>query len=135
MNDVTNFSVVISNYMKSIGLSPQGFLIIASIAGFLLILLVWLALRKVKLWYWRTDKQMEVLKSIDDSLKNIAQNEMHINIEQMENGDFSVKKEADVTAGDIEKIETQEAEKGTCFNIGKTGKVYTIEELELQIRE
>lgn len=140
MSIITNFPVVVSGYMKSMGIPPLVLLIIAFIVAFLLILLLWLALRKVKLWYWKTGDQIQVLKSIDASLKNIAEQEMQSDV----NDGSNVQSCKDVLAQneDTEELEQPEGhgkftgpKKGMYFDTGKSGRVYTVEELELQIRE
>ena len=104
----------------------------------LLLLILWLVSRKARLWYWKTDIQIDTLKRIDGRLQNVE--------EKLTSGVFAAaekaeKEDSDPLSGDekgqpSENTEREAAEdNGSLTYVGKSGRVYTEAELELQIRE
>ncbi|MGI6747581.1 MAG: hypothetical protein ACOX4V_07410 [Anaerovoracaceae bacterium] len=123
---------------KNIGLpyiSPiESFLFLLAIL-MVLFFVLWIALRRIKLWYWKTDIQIDTLKNIDNHL---------VHIEEKLSGNIKDSAEAANSEKQLqsEKIDSlnQEIVQETSmpegkFAIGRSGKVYTEAELELQIRE
>ncbi len=103
------------------------FLILAAI--------LWLVLRKVRLWYWKTEVQINTLKNIESRLKNVEEKVSQSPIALVETTDAEVPT-AEAAAETIEptRQKTPLWDDGSTA-IGKSGRVYTEAELEMQIRE
>ncbi|WP_027399427.1 hypothetical protein [Anaerovorax odorimutans] len=152
MGEKTNIFISIIEYFKNLGV-PLSILIL--IAIFILIILVgffWVILRQARLWYWKVNTQVEILKNIEEKVnsvelkvcnkeilqkieqilekqqykKEIKSNKEFLDIENYDNeNDYIVKKTKVKQVFPSKKAE----------NMGKSGRVYTIEELEKQIKE
>lgn len=140
MNDITNFPVVISDCIKSMGVSLQGLLILISMVVCLLVLFIWFASKKVKLWNGKTNEQIQVLQSIDERLKNME--EKKVGTALVDGYTKAMSEESVEAVTVLDEAEATECHvkqetfvSGMSFNIGRSGKVYTADELELQIRE
>lgn len=135
MDNSSLFANTTANLFSRFGLpyrsELEAMLIIAAVF-FVLFLLFWLVFRKIRLWYWKTDIQINTLKSIDNRLHNVEETLLQVPV-------MIDKKSIDESAGP-EGPERQDCipeapeDKGV-FSIGKSGKIYTEAELELQIRE
>ena len=130
----------ISEGLKSIGLpyiSQIGALLILLAVFMILLFLLWIVFRGVKLWYWKTDLQIDTLKNIDNHLINIkealSQKAGNV-IETANNETQSQSENIDPPKPDTIPEKTMPEEKGLTA-VGKSGRVYTEAELELQIRE
>ena len=120
----------ISKIMRILG--DSGFL---SFVGVVVILfLVWLLLRKLKLWYWKVDLQIDTLKNIDEKLKylddlkeynKILTNDVEVPQEKTTQEIVSKEQEAI-----LDYIQPE-----TVYIKNKTGKIYTEEELEELIKD
>jgi hypothetical protein len=101
----------------------------------ILIALIWLAFRKARLWYWKTDIQIDALKNIENQLKKVDER-LSQGID-LEHEVSAAGAEASIQGTDSLKensgqeslfIEEESA-------IGRSGKVYKESELEVQIKE
>jgi hypothetical protein len=135
MDNSSLFSNTIANLLNRLGLpylSELEAMLILTAVFFVLLILVWLLFRKIRLWYWKTDIQIDTLKSIDSRLHQVQ--EM-----LLQNPVTDDKKTADGAAardgGEEQECVKPEPEGKGIFAIGKSGKIYTEAELELQIRE
>jgi len=135
MENSSIFWEKIIGLFESIGLSDltqtKAILILLSVL-IVLLLLLWLIIRRARLWYWKTDVQIDTLKSIDLHLKNV---------EEKLSSEIRIAESQDAQPQDDQMIQiAQENEKITEIKegltaIGKSGRIYTEAELELQIRE
>ena len=129
----------IAGWLESMGLpyisQTEAVLILLAVL-LILFFLLWLVFRKIRLWYWKTNVQIDTLKSIDLHLKNVEEKlssdaikvvELSEIISQPQNND--------------KDLQTQESSKEPATDgegltaIGKSGRVYTEAELELRIRD
>jgi hypothetical protein len=98
--------------------------------------ILWLVLRKARLWYWRTNQQIDTLKSIDTRLHNV-ENRLRSGLaeaDQIDGGEAS-KQTDDCKSQSAVNQEEELPESAGHIAVGKSGKVYTEAELELQIRD
>ena len=103
------------------------FLILAAI--------LWLVLRKARLWYWKTEVQINTLKNIENRLKNVEEKVSQSPITLMETTDEEVlAAEASAQPNEPARQKTPLWDDGSTA-IGKSGRVYTEAELEMQIKE
>ena len=111
-------------------------LLIAFACGLLLLLLVLLMLRKVRLWYWKVDLQVNTLKGIDDKLTMLETEikEKGALINESDNDQIAddTKFTDDNSVLEPEKQEAQSTEEVFC--ISKSGRVFTEKELEELIK-
>ena len=105
-------------------------------AAFLVLLFIlWLLFRRARLWYWKTNVQIDTLKSIDGRLHNMEEK-----LTLLKDGAAACA-EADLqTPNDTEPdpdraLESVESEMMGIIAVGRSGRVYTEAELELQIRD
>jgi hypothetical protein len=104
--------------------------------GLLLLLLVLLILRKVMLWYWKVDLQVNTLKEIDEKLTALETEikEKAIPIYADDESHFL----EDVTLADDSFIFEQDEQDAqsieAVFCVSKSGRLYTEKELEELIR-
>jgi hypothetical protein len=110
--------------------------ILILMAAFLVLLLIlWLVFREARLWYWKTDIQIDPLKSIDSRLQNV-ENKLSpeffksVDTEESEPPAQDIKGQPSMT---VQEKAAQERE--GFFAVGRSGRIYTEAELELQIRE
>jgi len=128
----------IAEWLMSLGLpyiSGFGAMMILVAAALVLLFILWLVFRKIRLWYWKTNIQVDTLKSIDVRLHNVE--------EKLSQGVSAVVEKAEGAVPDPEETEpapesVKEAAapewKGLTA-VGRSGRIYTEAELELQIRE
>ena len=157
------FDSIIHDIQK-IGCGWQAILIIA-VAAVIAVFLIWLIFRGLRLWYWRVNKRVETLESIDGKLDEIRNeirdrkfliaapieipeiaafqdkgskesNQAAENVQDTEESAADTKTDAEITEKDEAGCLSDAAElKDGIYSIGKSGKVYTQEELELLIRD
>lgn len=141
MNDNGIFSDRIAEWFGLMGLPSislwEAVLVIAAVF-LLLVAILWLALRKARLWYWKTEVQLNTLKNIEDRLKNVEEKVTQGTIALLETTDAEVPITETVLTPDTEPI--RQKQKTALWDdgstaVGKSGKVYTEAELEMQIRE
>lgn len=122
------------------------------IAIFTCSLIFWLIMRKSRLWYWKVDTQLDTLKRIDDRLvkleaKLVEAEDINLHC----SGQLEIKDEVQCEAKDKdeEKEETIPIETKPPFhhfvgneksvrkigNVGRSGRVYTVEELQILIQD
>lgn len=112
----------------------EAWLIFAA-ALILLLLVLWLIFRKARLWYWRTNIQIDTLKSIDGRLQSVEDklSQSAFVAPETEACD-PPDKDGEVQPAETAQVMAATRSKGLTA-IGKSGRVYTEAELELQIRE
>ena len=101
----------------------------------ILIALIWLAFRKARLWYWKTDIQIDTLKNIESQLKKVDER-LSQSIEP-EHEVSTAEAEASIQGSDsqIENAGRESLLIEEESAIGRSGKVYKESELEAQIKE
>jgi hypothetical protein len=127
----------IAELLESIGLphvSESGAIMIFAAAFLVLLFILWLVFRNMRLWYWKTNIQIDTLKSIDGRLQSMEEK-------------LSVKVVQPVAVTAVSPIEDEAAEPLECGTevavrepeglvvVGRSGRIYTEAELELQIRD
>ena len=98
-----------------------------------LLLFVWLLTRGARLWYWKVNLQTAALRNIDRTLQEIGEG---IKENATISGRFEFSEE-EIPAKDeieIQSAELPEQPKG-IYGVGKSGRVYTEEELEELIKD
>ena len=130
MSDRTGFLNRLTEYMNDAGLrvSTEGVMLIIFAVAVVVAALLWLGLRK-----WKVDVQTDRLERIDNRLKNIEEGFVSPSVKEGQKEEVSMREEIE------EQPEAGECEKDTViksdtYYVGKSGKVYTEEELEAQIR-
>ena len=106
------------------------------LAAFLVLLFIlWLVFRKMRLWYWKTNIQIETLKRIDDRLHNVEGKLSTGVVKVIE----MIEEQPSTTDGGQPTTETVPENAVLEFVgltvVGRSGKIYTEAELEVQIRE
>jgi len=123
------------------------------------ILLIWLVFRKIRLWYWKVNLQIDTLKGIDEKLtqlkEDVKDNLIIVNDTNtlLGSAEFDKEVEFDETREDAQTnedgelsnlSETSEPEvsesdllalSGITYAKSKAGKIYTEEELENLIKD
>lgn len=137
MENASYFWNKIEEWLVSLGLPCRSefeamLILLAAVLAFLFIL--WLVFRKIRLWYWKTNIQIDTLKSIDVRLHNVE--------EKLSPGAVAAieKKESGTPVQDgmepyEELVQEAASKKEGLVVIGRSGRIYTEAELELQIRE
>ena len=118
------------------------------IAIFTCSLIFWLIMRKSRLWYWKIDTQLDTLKRIDDRLLKLEAKIVEgedINLHCSEHLEVEDQCEAkDKGEEETIPIETKQPlhhfvcnEKNIrkIGNVGRSGRVYTVEELQILIQD
>lgn len=100
---------------------------------FVLLFLLWLVFRKARLWYWKTDIQIDTLKSIDVRLHNVEEKLLQSSTAEVEKAESETSNQDDEEASP-ENLQVAPEQEGLTA-VGKSGRIYTEAELELQIRE
>lgn len=100
----------------------------------ILFFISWIVLRRMKLWYWKTNIQIDTLKNIDNQLVHIGNTLSNDNRETADSETQQLQSEEDIDTSNQEIISEKNIPEGK-FAIGRSGRVYTEAELELQIRE
>lgn len=140
MEDVNFFWNNITELLESLGMSyvtkTEAMLIL--LAALLIVLaLLWFVFRRARLWYWKTNIQIETLKSIDLHLKNVEEKITLSRMKIIEETDKEMQlkiKKIDLSDQDM-KMENTAPDGETQTAVGKSGRIYTEAELELQIRD
>lgn len=139
MESSSNFLDVIVEWLHEMGLPSIGRLgAVELVVAVLLILLflMWLILRKTKLWYWRRNEEIDTLKSIDIHLKNMEEKLSADLIKIVGETDSEPEpqdEEEDQPDRELQPEAVPEEVSQTA--VGRSGKVYTETELELLIRD
>ncbi len=139
----------LNTFFESLGLeidSPP-FVITAVIIVFLVL---WILLRGLRLWYWKTNQQLDTLKQIDERLKNLAEGQQFNGAARSEGmvfaaGDADDEVSEEKIAPDQENepepepgngdVRSAEAPGVIRMSMSKSGRIYTEEELDRQIKE
>ena len=100
-----------------------------------LLFILWIVFRKLRLWYWKTNIQIDTLKSIDAHLQNVEEKFSQNQFRTIETSksELPVSNERELEPETVQKEAAPEAEGLTA--VGRSGKLYTEAELELQIRD
>lgn len=139
MESSSNFLDVIVEWLHEMGLpSINQFEAVQLLVAVLLVLffLLWLVLRKVKLWYWKKNEEIDTLKSIDIHLRKMEEKlsaELIRIAEKTDSGPEPQNDEADQTDQELQLEMVPEEESQTV--VGRSGKIYTETELKLLIRD
>jgi hypothetical protein len=140
MNGITNWIQGISQ-----GFGDEIQLLLVGLAVFLcaiiLVFLILLIFRKVSLWYWKVDLQVNTLKNIDEKLEFIDESvrrEMFSKNHQSKNWISDLEESVDieeVLVGSHFSAEIQDVlPSEIVFCKSKTGKIFTENELEELIK-
>jgi|GEM_PF-1182853 len=142
---------IIKGWMESLGLNSASLIevmLLIMVVIILILSLLALIFRRTKLWYWKVNVQVKTLQSIDSRLKNVEENLLQKNIKEeeaikkavlqkadhgTENGTGNAD-ETDGVNGESSAAETNKEQQSVRY-IGKSGRIYTEKDLELQIRE
>jgi hypothetical protein len=128
----------IADWLSSLGItyiSPTVAVLVLAAAFLVLLFILWLIFRKLRLWYWKTNIQIDTLKSIDVRLHNVEEKLAASPVMVAGKADGKMP-EQDAGSLPSETVqETAEPEDIGLTIVGKSGRVYTEAELELQIRE
>lgn len=128
----------IADWLTSLGItyiSPYTAMLILMAAFLVLLFILWLIFRKLRLWYWKTNIQIDTLKSIDVRLHNVE--------EKLTKGpvmvvgkaeDITPEQDGEPSSSEAVQKEAESEDVGLTV-VGRSGRVYTEAELELQIRE
>lgn len=128
----------IADLLESIGLpqvSELEAMVILAAAFLVLLFILWLIFRKARLWYWKTNVQIDTLKSIDGRLHDMEEKlSLHtVGASVCAEGDPQEQNETGPEQEDAKEI--QESAAVGMIAVGRSGRVYTEAELELQIRD
>jgi len=139
MDDSSIFWNKIAEGLKSLGLpyiSEFEAMLILLAAFLILFFVLWLVFRRTRLWYWKTNIQIDTLKSIDFRLHNIEEKLSLNSIRVVEKAESEIPAQdgtAPSSPGTVQEKPVPEREVLTA--IGKSGRIYTEAEIELQIRD
>ena len=131
------FCEFVSNVMWYAAEASEWFWLMAVIAVAVVLLILWLAFRGVRLWYWKVNAQVSSLEKIDLSLQRIEQGLAADPGESKE----PVQTSADMPAVPAEESATNSVEESVAraeeahVSRGKSGRIYTEAELEELIRD
>lgn len=138
MDNNSMFLNIIAEWFRSHGLpylTEFEAMLILLAALFVLVFIFWLVFRNLRLWYWKTDIRVETLKSIDARLYSVEERLSQGILKVAEN----TEKEATAHDGAERSSETVPENAVNEYAgrkaIGRSGRIYTEAELELQIRE
>jgi len=128
----------IAEWFKRLGLpyiSELEAMLILLAAFLVLLFLLWLVFRKARLWYWKTNIQIDTLKSIDVRLHNVEEklSVSAVRIVEKTEDETPARDGAETASETVQEMTEPEGEGLTA--VGKSGKIYTEAELELQIRD
>jgi len=112
-------------------LYSNGLLWPIAIIGLLVVLfLIWLLSRRIRLWYWKVDKRLDALGVIDRKLQELEDKMRE------EPADIDTIMAPETEAVIENKCETKHPAPGSAvYSMGRSGKVYTEQELEELIRD
>lgn len=118
--------------------TPQELLTLTVIGFICLYIILWIPIRGLRLWYWKSNKQLEFLKNIEAKLENIE----HIGnaVPEIAGGDEPLPEELTPKEKQNTDEKGAEAVKPEVkaipgYNVGRSGKVYSIEEIEMVIKD
>ena len=139
MENSSIFWKEIAGWLKSMGLpyisQTEAALILLAVL-LILFFLLWLVFRKIRLWYWKTNVQIDTLKSIDSHLKSVEEKLSSDAIKVVELSSKMTQPQNNDTIPSVQDTQKEAATDGEGLTAkGKSGKVYTEAELELQIRD
>jgi len=89
---------------------------------FILLLLIWLLSRDIRLWYWKVNKQLRTLESIDKKLDDLGEG-------------LSGRLPPAAEQGEIEEFAAVIAIENESQKENRVRKIYNEEELDALIRE
>lgn len=141
MIDITIFFNKIVEWMNSIGfkITSQTTMWVIFATLITVIFFIWIVFRGLRLWYWKVDIQVNTLKSIDSRLKNVEEgfSIYPLKEENKQAGNEVLMKENQTAEEftELDKKQEDEIRNNKVLNTGRSGRVYTEEELEIQIRE
>ncbi|MCL1808452.1 MAG: hypothetical protein FWG42_01640 [Clostridiales bacterium] len=107
-----------------------GVVLLAVLVCLAALLLAWLLLRRLKLWYWKVDLQVDALKGINQKLHKLEEGMT----ESVVFADKHETAEEEAAAEDGEEAHVPDIA-DAVYCVGKTGKIYTEEELEMLIKD
>lgn len=128
----------IAGMLESIGLphvSALEAMMIFAAAFLVLVLILWLVFRNARLWYWKTDIQINTLKSIDGRLHFVEEKLMGASGPILTSIEPPAETEEALEAEDSCGPEEAEPVPEEVTYVGRSGHIYTEAELELQIRD
>ena len=128
----------IADWLISLGfpyISPFIAMLILLAAVLVLFLILWLLFRKLRLWYWKTNIQIDTLKSIDVRLHNVEEKLMTNSVAVVEKADNITPGQDSGSPLPEAEQKKEEQEYTGLTAVGRSGRIYTEAELELQIRE
>jgi len=98
-----------------------------------LLLLVWLLLRRLKLWYWKVNVQVDALKGIDQKLHDLEEGikESAVSADRP----LAAEEAEGEAAPETENSEQIPRMPEMAYSVGKTGTIYTEEELDMIIKD
>lgn len=128
----------IADWLTSLGIpyiTPYAAMLILLAAFLVLLFVLWLLFRKLRLWYWKTNIQIDTLKSIDVRLHNVEDKltTSPAMVVGKAEDKLPERHERPLSPETVQKM--AKAEDAGLTAVGKSGRVYTEAELELQIRE
>lgn len=132
---ITDLQDKIANWLKSIGISaPAPIVEMGLVLALIIILFFILTLRRLHLF----KVQVHTLKNIDLRLKGIEEGFSMFTSEESNIIDEKAEGQQEQD-NQTEVVETDRQDKGlksfAQYNVGKSGRIYTTEQLELQIKE
>ena len=108
------------------------------ICVFILFVLVWLLFRSVRLWYWKVNVQINTLSDVNRKLQSLEENLKTARepaaAEEEPQAIAAPESETEIADSDEDETEVPEPA-GAINSMGKSGKIYTEEELEILIRD
>ncbi|HML36888.1 MAG TPA: hypothetical protein PKA19_05585 [Bacillota bacterium] len=106
------------------------------LALFLVLLFaLWLIFRKARLWYWKTDIQIDALKSIDDRLHSVETRLSEVPLKGILEAEPAEPAPEGESRPEEDLPENTAQESEGFIAVGRSGRIYREAELELQIRE
>ncbi len=127
----------IEDWLTSLGfsyISPTMAVLILAAAFLALLFILWLVFRKLRLWYWKTNIQIDTLKSIDVRLHNVEEKLSASPVMVLGKADGKMPEQDGELPLETVQEEAEPVDAGLTA-VGKSGRVYTEAELESQIRE
>ena len=138
MDNSSMFWNKITEWLESLGfldISEFEAKLILLTAFLVLLFILWLVFRKMRLWYWKTDIQVETLKRIDERLHNVEEKLVPgvVKVIELMEESPSTRDREEPTPETVPEKSAPEFVGLTV--VGRSGKIYTEAELEVQIRE
>jgi len=104
----------------------------------ILLFLIWIVARKIRLWYWKVDAQIDTLKSIDIKVAQLGKEKKEEEKAISVNVPGLLEEIEDEIEKIIAKSETKTVyteQENAVYSKGKQKRVYTEQELEELIRD